>query len=110
MQPHAWQPHDVRFGGIVPLYSRDSKKGLSYGVVSLLDKVPSGGVPRDFSQDDVPRRKYDSRWGLAARRLHGEVQDCGFFHRPLDVGLYSSWQLHPEAQDTGLPGECQPRH
>ena len=71
----------------------------------------------------VHGRKYDSRWGLAARRLHGEVQDSGFpggqqprlvhFHRPLDVGLYSSLaasQLHPEAQDTGLPGECQPRH
>ena len=26
----------------VPLYSRDSQKGLSYGVVSLLDKLPSG--------------------------------------------------------------------
>ena len=48
------------------------------------------------------------------------MQYCGFpsgqqprlvhFHRPFDVGLYSSWQLHPEAQDTGLPGECQPRH
>ena len=48
-------------------------------------------------------RKYDSRWGLAARRLHGEVHDSGFpgghqprlvhFHRPLGVGLYSSWQL-----------------
>ena len=29
-----------------PLYSRDSQKGLSYGVVSLLDKVPSGGVQK----------------------------------------------------------------
>ena len=110
-----------RFGGIVPLYSTATRKTDCLTALCLCSaKFLLEVYHAIFRREVFHGRKYDSRLGLAARRHHGEVQDCGFpsgqqprlvhFHRPLDVGLHSSWQLHPEAQDTGLPGECQPRH